>query len=97
MNTYIVLGNYTEQGIRHIKESPKRVNATRKMIKELGGKMTAFYLTLGSHDWVVVAELPDDETAAKMLLKLGSLGNVRTTTLRAFTEAEYKGIIEGLP
>lgn len=97
MPTYINLINYTDQGIRNIKDSPKRLDAAKKLLKDLGGELKQFYLTLGRYDIVVVAEAPSDEVIAKFALALGSLGNVRTTTLKAFTEAEYRKIIAGLP
>lgn len=97
MPTYISLINYTDQGIRNIKDSPKRLDAAKKLLKDLGGELRQFYLTLGRYDIVVVAEAPSDEVVAKFTLALGSLGNVRTTTLKAFTEVEYRKIIAGLP
>jgi len=97
MPTYISLINYTDQGIRTIKDSPKRLDAAKKMLKELGGELKAMYLTLGSYDIVTIAEAPSDEVIAKFALAASSLGNVRTTTLKAFPEAEYRKIIQGLP
>lgn len=97
MPTYITLINFTDQGIRNIKDSPKRLDAAKKMLKAMGGDLKQFYLTMGAYDIVVVAEAPNDEVVAKFALAVGSLGNVRTTTLKAFTEAEYRKIIAGLP
>ena len=97
MPTYINLINYTEQGIRNIKDSPKRLDAAKKLLKDLGGEFKQFYLTMGSHDIVVVAEAPSDDVMAKFVLALSSAGNVRTTTLKAFPEPEYRKIIQGLP
>jgi uncharacterized protein with GYD domain len=96
MSTYIILANYTEQGIRTIKESPSRLDAAREMARGLGAELKDFYLTMGAHDFVTVVEAPDDEVIAKFLLALGSLGNVRTVTLKAFTETEYRQIIQDL-
>jgi len=97
MATYIILANYTEQGIRNIKNSPERLAAAREMGKGMGGQIKEFYLTLGNYDFVAVAEAPDDAAAAKLLLALGAQGNVRTTTLRAFGENEYREITKSLP
>ena len=97
MASYIVLGNYTDQGIRNIKDSPGRVDAARELAKSLGAEFKEFYLTIGAYDFVVTMESPDDETAARFALTIGSLGNARTTTLKAFPEAEYKKIIGSLP
>ncbi len=97
MATYIGLLNYTDQGIRNVKDSPDRAAAARKLIRDMGGDMTALYLTMGTYDLVVIIEAPSDAVVAKFVLALGSAGNVRTTTLRAFNEAEYRSIIESLP
>ena len=97
MATYISLVNYTDQGIRNIKDSPKRLDAAKKLLKDLGGELKAFYLTMGAYDIVIVAEAPSDEVVAKFSLAAGSLGNVRTTTLKAFTEAEFRKIVGALP
>ena len=93
MATYIVLVNYTDQGIRTIKDSPKRLAGVKKLATRLKGKLKSFYLTLGTHDIVAIFELPNDEAAAKLSLSIGAQGNVRTTTLKAFSEAEYRGIV----
>ena len=97
MPTYISLINYSDQGIRNIKDSPKRLDAAKKHLKDMGGELKEFYLTLGSYDIVVVAEAPSDEAIARFVLAVSSLGNVRTTTLKAFPEAEYRKIVAGLP
>ena len=97
MATYIGLLNYTDQGIRNVKESPDRAEAARKVIKDMGGEMTALYLTMGTYDLVAIIEAPSDAVVAKFLLAVGAQGNIRTTTLRAFNEAEYRSIIESLP
>lgn len=97
MSTYISLVNYTDQGIGNIKQSPKRLSASKKLLSDLGGKLKAFYLTMGGYDIVVILEAPNDEVAAKFALTLGSAGNIRTTTLRAFPEAEFRKIVKELP
>ena len=97
MATYIVLLNYTEQGIKNIKESPARFDAAKKAIQSMGAEIKQVYLTMGQHDLVVIAEAPDDETIAKFILATGALGNVSTQTMRAFTEDEFRKIVAGLP
>ena len=97
MATYIVLINYTDQGIRNIKDSPRRADAARQALSDMGGEMKELYMTMGGYDLVVVAEAPSDDVMAKFALTVGSQGNVRTTTLKAFSEAEYRGIIQSLP
>ena len=85
MATYLMLLNWTDQGIRNIKESPKRMDAAKKLAKDLGGEIKTVFMTQGSFDLVFVAEMPN-----------GSLGNVRTTTLKAYSEDDYRKIIGGL-
>ena len=97
MPTYVTLANYTDQGIRNVKESPGRIDAAQALIKELGGEMKQLYLTMGGYDLVLITEMPSDEAVAKLTLKIGSLGNVRTTTLKAFPEPEFRQLISELP
>ena len=97
MPTYITLIRYTQQGIQNIKEGPDRLDASKQAYQAMGAKVKEFYLVTGQYDAVVVSEAPDDETIAKLALATGSLGNVRTETLRAFTEDEYRQIIAALP
>jgi uncharacterized protein with GYD domain len=95
MRTFVVLGNFTDQGRRTIRESPARLDVARAVLTRLGGNLKDFYLTMGQHDFVATLEAPDDEMLAKYLLALEAEGNVKTTTLRAFTETEYRKIIQG--
>jgi uncharacterized protein with GYD domain len=88
MSTYLVLWNWTEQGLRNFKESPSRVEAFRKLVEKNGGKLVQFLYTLGKFDGATLVEAPSDEAFMKIALALGSLGNVRTTTLKAWTVAE---------
>ncbi len=97
MPTYITLMRFTPQGVKDIKESPARLDAARKAIKAAGGDLKQFYLTFGQYDGVVIAEHPNDESAAKMALATGSQGSVQTETFRAFTEDEYRKLIKSLP
>jgi uncharacterized protein with GYD domain len=97
MPTYIVLNNWTDQGIRNVKDSPKRLDATRKAIEAAGGKVLGYYLTMGRYDSVLIVEGPSDEVAAVLALSAGSQGSIRTETLKAFPEAEYRKIIEKIP
>lgn len=92
MPTYIALLNWTEQGIARVKDSPKRLDSGRKAFKKFGVEIKDTYLTMGHYDLLCIIEGPDDETVARALLTLGSQGNVRTETLRAFSEDEYRKI-----
>jgi len=96
MARYIMLLNWTEQGIKNVKDSPKRLDAAKAIAKKLKGEIKKFYMTTGTHDMVMLLEVPDDEAAAKFALSIGSGGNVRTTTLKAFPEKHYRTIIGSL-
>jgi uncharacterized protein with GYD domain len=96
VTTYIMLINWTDQGIRDVKSSPKRLDAARKLLGDMGGTLKAFYLTMGEYDMVAVAEAPDDAVAARFAMILGQAGNVRTRTLKAFPELAYREIIASL-
>jgi len=97
MPTYISLIKYTHQGISTIKEGPGRLDANKEILSRYGSELKAFYLTMGRYDIVTISEAPDDATAAKVALTVGSAGNVTTETLRAFTEDEYREIVAALP
>ncbi len=92
MATYIMLINWTDQGVRAVRDSPKRLDAAKKMLEEMGGAFRAFYLTMGEYDLVAVIEAPDDAVVARFVLKTGMAGNLRTKTMKAFPEAAYREI-----
>ncbi len=94
MARFVVLINWTDQGVAGFKESVDRYESARSQFESMGVKFQEIYWTLGSHDIVSIVEAPDGEDLAAALLKLGSQGNVRTTTLRAFNTDEMRGIIE---
>lgn len=96
MAQYIILINWTDQGIRNVKESPKRLDTARAVAKKLDMELKDFYLTMGDYDMVGHLDAPNDESVAKFILGLGTLGNVRTKTLKAFSEDEYRKIIASL-
>ena len=83
--------------MQNIKESPARLDAAKKLFKSMGAELKEWYLLVGEYDALVISEGPDVETVAKLLLMIGALGNIRTQTLLAFTEDEYRKIIAGLP
>jgi uncharacterized protein with GYD domain len=97
MTTYIMLANWTDQGVRSAKESPNRLDKARQLLKDMGGDFKLFFLTMGEYDFIGVYEAPDDAVAARFILQLGMLGNVRTHTLKAFPEAAYREIMRTLP
>jgi uncharacterized protein with GYD domain len=96
MATYVTLANFTDQGIRNVKESPDRLAAFRAMADKAGVTVKSVHYTVGSYDIVTVVE-GSDEAVTAALLKLGSLGNIRTQTMRAFSPEEIKGIIGKIP
>lgn len=96
MTTYIMLAKWTDKGMQNVKDSPRRLDAVKKALKDMDGEFRAFFLTMGKYDIVAVYEAPDDAVAARFNLELGMLGNVRTQTLKAFPEAAYREIISSL-
>ena len=97
MPTYITLVSYTQKGIENVKESPQRLEAAKQAFQGMGAELKEFYLVMGRFDIILVTEAPNDETVAKIALTLGSLGNVRTESFRAFKEDEYRKIVSSLP
>jgi len=96
MPTYISLCRWTQQGAQTIKESPARLDAAKKGFAADGVKILHFYLVTGTHDMVIIAEAPNDEVIAKVMLSTMSKGGITTQTSRAFTEDEYRKIIKSL-
>ena len=94
MAHYVMLLKFTDQGIRKVKDTTKRVAAAAKIAGKMGVKVTNTYWTIGRYDLVLVADASDDETVAAVSIKLGSLGNVSIETLRAFSAREMDGILK---
>ncbi len=95
MATYVILGNFTEQGIRNVKDSPERAQAFKEMAQKLGVTIKDIYYTVGRYDLLAIAE-GTDEAVTTALLSVGALGNVRTQTLRAFSAAEFAKMVGNL-
>jgi len=93
MARYVGLLNWTDQGIRDFRDTVDRADDAAKLAESLGGSLVDVYWTLGQYDVVLITEFPDDETASAAALRLGQLGNVRSTTLRAYNREEMRGII----
>ena len=93
MNTYVALVNWTQKGIQEFRDSPARIEKAKAAVAAGGGEMKFVYLTLGRYDMVAVIEAADDAAYAKVMLVLGSTGGVRTETLSAFTEDEFRNIV----
>ena len=96
MTIYIALFNLTDAGIKAAHDSPRRLDAAKKLLADMGGEMKQFYLVMGEFDFVAICEAPDDAVMARYVLQLGSLGFVRTKTLKAFPETAYREIIRSL-
>jgi uncharacterized protein with GYD domain len=96
MSVYMLLCNFTDQGVRNVKDAPSRRAAAREMGKKLGVDIKAGYLAMGTYDLVIHAEAASDEAMATFVMSLASKGNVRTTTLKVFPEAEYDKIVAAL-
>jgi len=97
MATFISFLNWTEQGIQNVKDAPNRAEAARAALKNLGGEIKDIYLTTGEYDLLVIVDLPDGADMAKFALAIGQQGNVRTTTVRGFSEDEFYKILDDLP
>lgn len=97
MSTFIILMKLTDQGAKAIKDAPARIEAGIKGWEGMGGKILGFYITMGEYDYVTVGEAPSDEVAAAFVLALAALGNVHTTTLKAFTKEQFASIVKMLP
>jgi uncharacterized protein with GYD domain len=96
MPHYVILWNWTDQGIRTVKDSPKRLASFRAELEKVGGKLVGEYYTMGKYDGVVIVEAPSDETITSILLGDASKGNFRSMTLKAFPVSEAGKIIEKL-
>jgi uncharacterized protein with GYD domain len=90
--TFVVLGNWTDEGFKNVKDAPGRIKDTHEAVMDAGGKMQLFY-TLGEYDFVMVFDMPDETSMIKILAWLGSKGNVRTRTLKAWTEEEAAKVL----
>jgi uncharacterized protein with GYD domain len=97
LSQYILLINWTQQGISNIKESSDRYSSFKTSVEKAGGKLIGGYYTFGEYDVIIIIEAPNDEVVMSLMLKVGSAGNVRTKTLKAFTAEEGMNIIKNLP
>ncbi len=96
MPAYITLYKWTDQGTRTIKDAGARFEASTKLTQSIGAKILGLYVTMGEYDVVTIMEAPNDETATAAALSIASRGNVKTTTMRAFTESEFDQIVKKL-
>src|SRR5213594_2081002 len=96
MAMYVSLIQFTDQGIRNVKDTVKRGDAAIGEAEKMGMKIIEEFWTMGAYDVVVLFEAPDDETISAFLLKIGSMGNVKSQTLRAFRKQEMEGVLAKL-
>jgi uncharacterized protein with GYD domain len=94
MPQFIALVNWTDQGVKNIQDSPGRSEAFKQLAAQMGCSVHGLFFTMGRYDIAARIEAPDDSTMSALMLKVGQLGNVRSETLRAFTEAEFAGIVK---
>jgi uncharacterized protein with GYD domain len=97
MPLFIVTINWTEQGVRGVKDAPKRSQAAKELAKKFGAEIKQIYLTSGDSDLLAIVEAPNGDTIAKLAMTLGGQGNIRTRTVRAWTEAEFIKLVSELP
>ena len=93
MANYVFLGNFTDQGIRNVKDTTKRADAAKESAKKLGANMKEILWTMGAYDMVVTIEAPDDATASAFALAVGAAGNIRGQTMRAYAKDEMKSLL----
>lgn len=96
MATYLMLCNWTDQGIRNVKEAPQRGRQAMEVAKQCGCEIKAVFVTIGQYDLALRIEAPDDESIARLALSIGARGNTRTTTMKAFTAEEFEKIVGSL-
>ena len=94
MATFISLINWTDQGIKTFRDTPDRAQTFQQIVEGAGGRVVSLYWTIGDYDLVTAIEAPDDETFTAIMLQAGALGNIRTSSLRAFDRTEIERIIQ---
>jgi len=97
MAKYVMLGHFTEQGIRNVKDTVKRARAVREQFAKMGVNAREFFWTLGQYDVVLTFEAPDEETMMRATMAVAMAGNLKTQTLRGFGEQEMERVLSGLP
>ena len=96
MPSYVLLANWTDQGIRTINDLPRRLDTVRRELEEMGGRFREVLMTLGQYDLVALYDAPDDAVAARFVLLLGKTGNIRTTSMKAFPEEAFRAIVQSV-
>jgi uncharacterized protein with GYD domain len=96
MSTYVLLAKWTDQGVRTVGDAPKRIDAAKKLLTDMGGQFTSLHMTMGDYDLVGIYDAPDDAIALRFTLLVGKQGSVRTTSLKAFPENAFREIIHSI-
>lgn len=96
MPTYVMLANWTDQGLKAIPDAGRRLDDSKKMLEEMGGQFRSLFMTMGQYDLIGIYDAPDDAVAARFTLMLSRLGNVRTSSMKAFPEEAFRQIIHSL-
>jgi uncharacterized protein with GYD domain len=97
MPTFVLLGNYTQEGIANIKDVEKRIESGKKLVESLGGSIKGIYYTMGRYDFIIITEAPSNEAAMKALIATAGVGAIRTETLTAFTQEEFVKLVKEVP
>jgi uncharacterized protein with GYD domain len=96
METYIILGNWTQQGMSEIKSSPERIDGARAALERAGGQWVGWYMLVGRYDFLIILQVSDVHVIGQFLLAIGALGNARTETLRALPDPEFRELVARL-
>ncbi len=97
MPTYIMLLNYTPQGLKDVREAPQRTDVARQVFQRLGVNLKECYAVTGQYDEIAIIDAPNEEAASRAAHALASQGNVGVQTLRAFSQDEHRKLLETLP
>ncbi len=97
MSKYLILFRFTQKGIENIKEAPARVEAAKQLFRKMNANVEEFYALMGRYDTMFIADAPDDETITTAVAALCSLGNVQAETIRAFTEEQFRDLVDAMP
>ena len=96
MPSYVMLANWTDQGVRNVADLPKRIDNAKKLLADMGGQFNSLHATMGEYDLVGVYDAPDDAVALRFTMMLQKLGNARTTSLKAFPETALREIVKSI-
>lgn len=96
MPSYVMLANWTDQGVRSIDDLPKRIDQAKRLLGDMGGQFSSLHMTMGAYDLIGIYDAPDDAVAVRFTLMIEKMGNLRTTSLKAFPEQALREIVRSL-